>query len=90
VLDPAPLDLPLVAGDWHAGRRLVLVSPRGASESGEPSPLRELLGLSAEKLDVALAWLREQPSPVLFLSFERRAWYAWWRAWTVWARRSWA
>jgi hypothetical protein len=77
VLDPPPLDLPLMAGDWPAGRRLVLVSPRAASEPGAPSPLRELLGLPAETLDAALAWLREQPSPVLFLSFERRMWYGW-------------
>jgi len=77
VLDPPPLDLRLVAGDWPPGRRLVLVSPRGAPESGAPSPLTELLGLPTENLGAALDWLREQPSPVLFLSFERRAWYGW-------------
>lgn len=77
VLNPPPLDLPQMVGPWTAGRRLVLVSPRGAAEPGKGSPLGELLGLPGEALDMLLAWLREQPSPVLFQSVERRAWYGW-------------
>jgi hypothetical protein len=77
VLDPPPLDFPLVARDWPAGRWLVLVSPRESPETGTASPLHDLLGLPAEALEGALTWLRQQPSPVFFLSFERRVWFGW-------------
>lgn len=77
VLDPPPLDLPLVAGEWPPGRRLVLVPPRGGQGTGLEAPLRDLLGVPRETLEAALDWLKGQPSPVLFLSFDRHPWYSW-------------
>ena len=77
VLDPPPLDLPLVAGEWPPGRRLVLAPPRGGQGTGLEAPLRDLLGVPRETLEAALDWLKGQPSPVLFLSFDRHPWYSW-------------
>ena|ERR1700752_637601 len=81
VLNPPPLDIPLLADVWKSGRTLVLVSARGDSTPTQSGlhPLSELLSLPHDATGEVLMQLRRRQSSAFFMSFQpRRPWYLSW------------
>lgn len=81
VLNPPPLDIPLLAEVWKEGRTLILVSTKldsGLMEAGL-HPLKELLALPNNATAEVLMHLKQRQASVFFLSFQRRRpWYTNW------------
>jgi hypothetical protein len=81
VLNPPPLDIPLLAEVWKEGRTLILVSTKldsGLMEAGL-HPLKELFALPNNATAEVLMHLKQRQASVFFLSFQRRRpWYTNW------------
>lgn len=81
VLNPPPLDIPVIAEVWKPGRTLVLVSKKidpNLAEKGV-NPIAEFLALPDNITSEVLTHLRNHTAAVFFMSFQRRLpWYIDW------------
>ena len=81
VLNPPPLDIPVIAEVWKPGRTLILVSKKidpNLAEEGV-NPIAELFALPDNTTGEVLTHLRNHTVAVFFMSFQRRRpWYINW------------
>jgi hypothetical protein len=81
VLNPPPLDIPVIAEVWKPGRTLVLVSKKIDSNLAEKgvNPIAEFFALPDNTTIEVLTHLRNHTAAVFFMSFQiRRPWYINW------------